>query len=202
MTRWFDRFLARQFASPSGLIGRWVIAPALNRIGGRLNDLAWALLEPRAGEGVLEIGYGGGRMLKRLSAVGLARLVGVDRSGSVPHAIPGADLRQAEAGALPFGDASFDAVLSVSVLHFWRDLLAPLREIARVLRPGGRLVLVFEPPEALKLWPGHRHGFELWTPEQVVEAAGVAGLALEHRKDGQGRRPAFFVGLRFRKALP
>lgn len=197
-----NRFLAGQFANPHGLLGRWVVTPLLNRIGRRLNDLAFRLVEPRPGETVLEIGYGGGGLLRRLSKQGLAELVGVDRSSAVPHRIPGAILVQADAQALPFARGGFDAVVSVSVLHFWSDLRPSLAEIARVIRPGGRLVLVFEPPEALQRWPGHVHGFCLWEVEDVIEAAELADLHLEERQDGRGIKPDFFVGLRFRKGTP
>lgn len=181
------------------MLGRLVVAPWLNRIGRRLNDLALELLQPRPGEALLEVGYGGGGLLRRLSDMRLSRLVGVDRSAAVPQRIRAAELMRAEAVPLPFADASFDAAVSVSVLHFWRELDSPLREIARVLRPGGRLVLVFEPPEALRRWPGHRHGFELWSVEDVVTAGEAVGLRLEARAEGSGFMPDFFVGLRMRK---
>jgi SAM-dependent methyltransferase len=195
----FARFLARQFAEPSGLVGRLVIAPWLNRIGRRLNDLAVQLLQSRSGEALLEVGYGGGGLLRRLARLRPARLVGVDVSAAVPRRIAGAELVRAEAAALPFADGSFDAVVSVSVLHFWSRLEPMLAELGRVLRAGGRLVLVFEPPEALRRWAGHRYGFLLWSEADVVAAAAASGLALEERRQGSGRKPDFFVGLRFRK---
>jgi ubiquinone/menaquinone biosynthesis C-methylase UbiE len=181
------------------LLGRWWIAPWLNRIGRRLNAVALELLDAGPGEALLEIGFGGGGLLRRLASAQPRRLVGIDRSDALPKRIAGAELVRGEASALTFADESFDAAVSVSVLHFWTDLAPPLREAARVLRPGGRLVLVFEPPEALKRWPGHRFGFELWSEAQVIAAAQQAGLVLDARREGQGRRPDWFVGLRFRK---
>ena len=63
------RWIAHQFARPSGRLGKWVIAPWLNRIGRRLNRLAFDLLAPKPGEALLEIGFGGGALLERLAAV-------------------------------------------------------------------------------------------------------------------------------------
>lgn len=54
----------------------------------------------------------------------------------------GVGLVCADAGRLPFGDAVFGAVVSSSSLHYWPEPGLALREIARVLEPGGRLVLV------------------------------------------------------------
>lgn len=53
-----------------------------------------------------------------------------------------AELRTGTAEALPYADASFDAVVAVSVLEFIPDLAAACREVTRVLRPGGRFYVV------------------------------------------------------------
>lgn len=161
--------------------------------------MALDMLAPRPGEALLEVGYGGGGLLKRLARSRPARLVGVDPSSAVPKRVAEAELVRADAAALPFANASFDGLVSVSVLHFWPRLEPVLAELARVLRPGGRLVLVFEPPEALRRWPGHRHGFQLWSEEEVTAAAAASALFLEERREGSGRKPDFFVGLRFRR---
>ncbi len=150
----------------------------------------------------MEVGFGGGGLLRRLARCSPARLVGVDISSAVPKRMAGAELVRAEAAALPLPDRSFDGAVSVSVLHFWPRLDPVLAELARVLRAGGRLVLVFEPPEALRRWPGHRYGFHLWSVDEVITAAAGVGLVLEERREGSGRKPDFFVGLRFRKVDP
>ena len=200
------RWIAHQFARPSGWLGSWFIALWLNRIGRKLNRLALDLLAPKPGDALLEVGFGGGALLKQIAATRPAKLVGVDRSAVIAargrrRLKDRAEILEAEAASLPFADDSFDGLVSVSVLHFWRDLGPPLREMARVLRRSGRLVLVFECENSLKTWPGHRHGFELWTAADVIDAAAAAGLALDARVEEQGRKPDHYVGLRFVKGV-
>lgn len=120
-------------------------------------------LDVERGERVLDVGCGTGVLLEGLSrGVPGAALVGVDVSFGMLRVarerLGGeAELVQAGAEALPFADASFDVVASVSALHFFADPLRALRGIARVLRPGGRLVLTdwcadFLGVRALDLW--------------------------------------------------
>jgi SAM-dependent methyltransferase len=79
--------------------------------------------------------------------------------------------------------------VSVNSLYFRPDAARAMREIARVLKSGGRLVLCFEPAEELRKWPGHRHGFRLFEVEEVkglMEAAGFGGI---EEAWGTGRKP-------------
>lgn len=200
------RWVAHQFARPSGRLGRWFIAPWLNRIGRKLNRLAYDLLAPKPGEALLEIGFGGGALLERIAVVRPAKLAGVDRSAAIVargrNRLKGrAEIIEAQATSLPFADDTFDGLVSVSVLHFWPELGPPLREMARVLRRSGRLVLVFECEDSLRSWPGHKHGFEMWSAGDVIDAAAAAGLALDARVEEQGKKPDHYVGLRFVKGV-
>lgn len=199
-----QRWIAHQFAAPSGLLGRMLVGPWLDRIGAPLGQLAIELLDPQRGEALLDVGFGGGALLARLLAARPGRLAGVDVSEAMVHRVrqrfgTRVDVALGTAQALPFADGRFDGVTSVSVLHFWADLAPPLADIARVLRPGGRLVLVFEEPEQLRRWAGHRYGFQTWSSEAVIAAAQRVGLRLTERRDGTGTKPATFTGLRFEK---
>jgi SAM-dependent methyltransferase len=99
------------------------------------------LLAPRAGERILDLGCGDGRLTLEAAAGG-ARLTGVDLSPdlAVSARARGLDVQVADAAALPYPDASFDAVLSNAALHWMTEPEPVLGEVARVLKPGGRLV--------------------------------------------------------------
>lgn len=146
-------FIAEQARHARGPLGR-VLAFIMARETWATNLQAIAALDVQPTDRVLDVGCGPGRALMALAErahKGLA--VGVDpsevmaevaanrsaaliRLGRVDVAVGGVE-------ALPFPAASFDKALCVHVLYFWEDLAAACRELARVIKPGGRLVLVF-----------------------------------------------------------
>lgn len=121
----------------------------LGQITDRLEEkLLLKRIGPVQGLQVLDIGCGDGVLSTTLAAAG-AQVTGLDASGDMLVAArrrAGAagvalELAQGEAEHLPFPDSRFDVVLSVATLCFSGDPDRPVREMARVLRPGGRLVL-------------------------------------------------------------
>jgi ubiquinone/menaquinone biosynthesis C-methylase UbiE len=96
---------------------------------------------------VLDLGCGTGIVARtvRERLGGAARVTGLDiNAGMLATArriAPDIDWREGSAMALPFEDAAFDVVLCQEMLQFAPDRAAALREIHRVLAPGGRLVL-------------------------------------------------------------
>lgn len=109
-----------------------------------------AVLDPRPGETVLDLGCGNGKLLPELdrAMTGRGRIVGVDMSpdmlGMAAEATRGletVELRAGDALAIPLPDASVDRIVSIQVFEYIADLAPALAECARVLRPGGLLVI-------------------------------------------------------------
>lgn len=96
---------------------------------------------------VLDVGCGTGKLLRRVHARWpQAHLIGVDPAdGMIEMAkrlTPNATFYTGMAEALPLPDASVDLALSTLSFHHWQDQAAGIRDIARVLRPGGYFILV------------------------------------------------------------
>jgi ubiquinone/menaquinone biosynthesis C-methylase UbiE len=167
----------------------WVEAPHPFITRSRLLDA----LEPKPGERVLEIGPGTGYytfdMAGHLDG-GAVEIFDLQQE-MLDHVMREAASRgagnvhptQGDAQALPYDSESFDAAVLVAVLGEIPDQDAALREVARVLKPGGRLVVgeLFGDPHMV-------------TSGKLRERAGRAGLRFEHRI---GNPLAFFE--RFRK---
>ncbi len=109
-------------------------------------------VQPRAGRRILDVGCGTGTAEVRLSRLQLTQvtLVAVDLSPDrVVEALAAArshniraSFAAADGRALPFADGTFDAAFCVAVLQHIADVGAAVRELARVTRPGGRVVAV------------------------------------------------------------
>jgi len=104
---------------------------------------------------ILDVGCGGGRTIHKLAAVAReGKIYGIDFSeDSVATArrtnqqwieMGRVDIRQGPVSHLPFSDQTFDFVTAVETHYYWPDLHADMREVLRVLKPGGTLLIIAE----------------------------------------------------------
>ncbi len=140
----------------------------LDRLDGTYIDAVLAL-KPQQGARVLDVGTGTGAIPVRLAAARPdLRIVGVDLSAAMlvrarrraRDAGVKVDFRKVSARRLSYRARSFDLVLSNSLLHHLPDPVPALNEFARVLRPGGSLLVrdLRRPPDRFVAAHIRRHG--------------------------------------------
>jgi ArsR family transcriptional regulator len=142
---------------------------------------------PDDAETLLDIGTGTGRILQ-IVAPRVERAIGIDQSREMLAVARtnlarsgngNVEIRQADMYALPFPSMSIDVVTIHQVLHYAEDPAAVLREAARVLRPGGTMLVVdFAPHDVVELRREHAHVHLGFADNQVLgwlAAAGVTG---------------------------
>lgn len=193
-------WLARQLSRPSGLGGRGV-ARLLNRGNADTNAKAIARLDVQPRHRVLDAGFGGGVGLTALLASPAATVTGVDHAETMVDAArrrhAGDDrlvVAAAPLHALPFADGAFERILSVHTVYFWDDPPAIARELARVLAPGGRIVLAAGRKASMVKQRVHRaEPFTLYEDDELAALLRGAGLR-DVRVEGDG--PIFAIGER------
>lgn len=152
----------RRYTTPFPYAQRWMLDKELPYL---TCERLCSLLDPQPGEAVLEIGPGTGLfslpVAERLLPTGGLTILDVQQvmldhtlRRATEHGVRNIDATLGDATRLPYGDSSFDGAFALTALGEISDQNAALSELARVLRPGGRLVV----GEFLIDWHGVRLG--------------------------------------------
>jgi ubiquinone/menaquinone biosynthesis C-methylase UbiE len=179
---------------PAGALG-WLAGHIMAWRNTAMNRLAVEVLGVGPDDRILEIGCGPGRAIAMLAARAPQGFVaGVDPSPVMLRQARRRNRRavaegrvallQGAVSRLPCPDGSFTRALAVNIFHHWPDPEADLREVARVLRPAGRLLLGLRMPHPWRRFmapPG-------LTPEEIATAEALAHRAGFHDVRREVRR--------------
>lgn len=146
--------LVENAVKPEGFWGKMMIR-SMNKGHSDLTDWALCHINIKLTDVILDAGCGGGKTVSKLcNMIGSGKVYGIDYSDlcikkaeklNHKNVICGkAYITQASVSDLPFEADKFDYVTAVETYYFWPDKLNDLKEINRVLKPGGKLLLVFE----------------------------------------------------------
>jgi ubiquinone/menaquinone biosynthesis C-methylase UbiE len=160
----------------------------------RLYEAAADELDLQLDDDLLDVGCGAGVFLAD-SAAGVRYVAGVDASqiqvGMARQrlaeriAAGAAEIVLGDAAALPWQDGRFSAIASLNCLKFVPDPDQALREMHRVLRPGGRVVHMTDPPITDPAKSGKVDAFGIWQwsaadSREMMEQAGFADVSVTH----------------------
>jgi SAM-dependent methyltransferase len=146
--------LLKQCRKPTGWLGR-AAAWGMNRGHAAVTDWGLGHISVGKHDRILDVGCGGGETVRKLAELApeghVAGLdvskesVAVSRRKNRPLILAGrVGIYQGSVSCLPFPDDAFDLVTAVETHYFWPDLVSDMREVLRVLRPGGKLALIGE----------------------------------------------------------
>lgn len=189
------RWLSRLFFS--GPLGRFS-ARAMEKRNSEAEEEAVDTLDPSPSDSVLAIGFGPGVGIAELAGrLPRGRVGGIDPSPlmvkrarrRVRAAADRVRLERAYADRIPWPDASFDGAIAVNSIQFWNPLADNATEVARVLRPGARLVTFTHD------WALARGGQTLdgWVAaaEQTFAGCGFTGISSWQGRSEEGRITGF-----------
>src|SRR5215469_7004043 len=146
-----------QFGRPTGFSGRvvgWIMA--LRSSNRRRNVWTVSLLDVQRRDRILEIGFGPGIAVKEISRLAVEGYVcGIDHSEEMLRQATRrnadairtgrVDLRLGSVDCLPVFAEPFDKVLAVNAIMFWDETIDRLKELRRVMHPGGRIAIAHQP---------------------------------------------------------
>jgi ubiquinone/menaquinone biosynthesis C-methylase UbiE len=156
-------YIVNQVRKPNAGVGRFFLW-IMNLSHSSLTDWGLAHVDIETDFTILDVGCGGGRTIEKLAALApTGKVYGLDyANGSVAASrrknakLIGAgrvEITLATVSQLPFPNDAFDLVTAVETQYYWPDLVNDMREILRVLKPGGTLVVILESYKRKGLFP-------------------------------------------------
>ena len=146
--------LISQTKKPTGIAGL-ILTKAMNRAHSRITNWGLHFLEIDEGHKILEIGCGGGKTIYKLAQMFRnGKVYGIDHSDvSVKsstklnsHLVDQnrVEIQKASVSSIPYPAEFFDVITAIETYFFWPNLENDMKEVLRVLRPKGKLLLVSE----------------------------------------------------------
>jgi SAM-dependent methyltransferase len=154
------RIVAEQLRQPKGVLGK-VAGRLMARMDKPSNDWAISLMNIQPNDHLLEIGFGPGLAIKKVSELASKGFVaGIDFSETMLEqasklnavAIESGlvELKYGEVCSIPYGDEIFDKVFGINVMYVLPDLPKAIKEMWRVLKPGGQVTFCMPEKEFME----------------------------------------------------
>lgn len=184
----FGKFIARQLRRPTGFLAN-KFGEKMNESNKFLYNLTFDTMNPKDNDSILEIGFGNGKFFDKLFSMAKnLTIYGIDfstemvsaakKNNPTPIKSGKLSLQTGNSDKLPFADNSFDKVFCINVVYFWENPAEHLREIRRVLKPGGKLFCGLKSKENMLKMPFTQYHFTLYEDQELAKVLQNNGLAV------------------------
>lgn len=165
--------VARQLRQPEGEDGV-KMGVQMNKSNRLIYEMTWNFLQMKKEDAILEIGMGNGHFVKELiEKEPSIYYTGIDLSDVMVEEArrenEGITFHCAAAEKMPVEDERFNKVFGINVLYFWDQPAVTLKEIHRVLKPQGELILAIRSKATMQLLPFTDSGFTLYDIETATK---------------------------------
>ncbi len=193
-----SKILSLQARKPSGWFGRVVMSRIFNKGNANLNNFLKDLLDLQEHDRVLEIGFGPGTLLNQMAQITTKGLVeGIDFSDAMLAQARKTNkqyiftkrvkIQKGNCNDLPYGHESFDKVCTSNTIYFWENPIGNFKEIFRVLKPGGKLVVGFRDKEQMKKLPLSEDIFNVYILDEVKKILANSGFSDVCIEENEGK---------------
>lgn len=183
------KIIAAQLRKPEGEDGI-SIGELMNGANRPINLHTLAVLDPKANESILEIGMGNGHFVKNIVKLNSSiKYTGCDYSELMVEQAAQTNRKFVKKGRasfvqgniqeLPFLDNSFDKIFTVNTFYFWDEFEKSIAELRRVIKNDGILILSGRPKHNMETSPVTRHGFSIYSNEEIIELMQSNGFNLK-----------------------
>ncbi len=181
-------FVGKQLKNPTGIFANKVAA-GMNVSNKNLYDLTFSNLELSDGEMVLEIGFGNGYFFEQLSRKNRnVKLFGAEISKEMISqcsklnykliADQKLDVKLFSGSTLPYENKMFDKAIAINLIYFWQNPADNIKELNRVLRNDGELLVGIRPFNVLSHLPFAQEGFNIQKDHWWIELFESYGFRL------------------------
>jgi len=178
--------IASQLRKPEGATGV-AMGDHMNEGNQAINLTAYKKLELKDNQHLLEIGMGNGKFIPHiLNLAKNLRYTGIDFSKTMVASAINHNTKAIENGCvsileesienIPFPEASFDQICTINTLYFWPNPLDNSKELLRVLKSKGKLIVAIRPKEIMDAMEITKYGFTKYTAKEGQELLSKAGF--------------------------
>lgn len=182
----YKTYFSKQARRPSGLFGLFFMSRVFEKGNVALNDLMFETLSIQENDRVLEIGFGTGRLIQKIAArLDQGCVEGIDFSKSMvaiaqkrnrKHIRSGkVQLHLGDFDAHPFEADTFDKIFTVNTIYFWQHPEKTMANIARILKPGGEVLIGFHDKSEMEKMPLNTDVFRYYSTDDVCQLLSVHG---------------------------